>query len=63
MSIATHHVVDIDAPAMNVWAALTEAHGLTSWWSTRLNMSSAKVGAQQHCLFGPPCKMSFRILQ
>jgi uncharacterized protein YndB with AHSA1/START domain len=46
-----HHVVDIDAPAATVWAALTEKQGLTSWWSTRLSMPSARVGAQLHWTF------------
>jgi quinol monooxygenase YgiN/uncharacterized protein YndB with AHSA1/START domain len=47
-----HHVFDIDAPVSTVWAALTEAHGLVSWWSTRLSTSQAEVGAQQHWTFG-----------
>ncbi len=46
-----HHVVDIDTPATTVWAALTEAHGLASWWSTRLSTSEAEVGAQLHWTF------------
>ena len=46
-----HHVVDIDAPATTVWAALTEAQGLTSWWSTKLSTPKAEVGAQQHWTF------------
>ena len=47
-----HHVVDIDTPATAVWAALTEAHGLTSWWSTKLRTSEAEVGTQLHWTFG-----------
>ncbi len=46
-----HHVVDIDTPAMNVWAALTDAHGLASWWSTKLNTRKAEVGARLHWTF------------
>ena len=46
-----HHVVDIDAPAATVWAALTVAHGLASWWSTRLSTPEAEVGVQQHWTF------------
>ena len=46
-----HHVVDIDTPATTVWAALTEAQGLRSWWSTRLNTPEAEVGAQLHWTF------------
>jgi uncharacterized protein YndB with AHSA1/START domain len=41
-----HHVVDIDAPVSTVWAAITEAQGLTSWWSTGLSMPKAEMGAQ-----------------
>src|SRR5579864_3899330 len=47
-----HHVFDIDAPTTTVWAALTTAHGLASWWSTRLSTPEAEVGAQQHWTFG-----------
>ncbi|HEY6411792.1 MAG TPA: SRPBCC domain-containing protein [Ktedonobacteraceae bacterium] len=46
-----HHVVDIDTPVATLWAALTEAQGLTSWWSTRLNTSAAAVGTQLHWTF------------
>lgn len=46
-----HHVVDIDTPAATVWSALTEAQGLTSWWSTRLSTPSAGVGAQLYWTF------------
>jgi uncharacterized protein YndB with AHSA1/START domain len=46
-----HHVVDIDAPAATVWAALTVAHGLMSWWSPRLSTPEAEVGVQQHWTF------------
>ena len=46
-----HHVVDIDAPTTTVWAALTTARGLASWWSTRLSTPEAEVGAQQRWTF------------
>ena len=46
-----HHVLDIDAPATTVWAAITEADGLTSWWSTKLDTGDAKVGALLHWTF------------
>lgn len=46
-----HHVVDIDAPTATVWSALTTAHGLARWWSTRLSTPKAEVGAQQHWTF------------
>jgi uncharacterized protein YndB with AHSA1/START domain len=46
-----HHVVDIDVPAAPIWAALTEAHGLASWWSTELSTPEAEVGVQQHWTF------------
>ena len=29
-----HHVLDIDAPCDDVWAALTEVKELAGWWST-----------------------------
>lgn len=46
-----HHVVDIDAPTATAWAALTEVHGLRSWWSTRLSTPEAEVGARQRWTF------------
>jgi uncharacterized protein YndB with AHSA1/START domain len=46
-----HHVVDIDTPTTTVWAALTEAQGLRSWWSTELSTPKAEVGAQLHWTF------------
>lgn len=46
-----HHVVEIDAPVSTVWSALTDAQGLRSWWSTRLNTPEAAVGAQLHWTF------------
>jgi uncharacterized protein YndB with AHSA1/START domain len=47
-----HHVVDIDTPTTTIWAALTTAHGLASWWSTRLRTPKADIGVQQHWSFG-----------
>ena len=57
-----HHVVDIDAPTATVWAALTVAHGLASWWSTRLGTPEAEVGVQQHwsLLYWEPMQRSFQ---
>ena len=46
-----HHVVDIDAAISTAWAALTEAQGLRSWWSTGLHTPKAAVGAQLHWTF------------
>jgi uncharacterized protein YndB with AHSA1/START domain len=46
-----HHVVDIDAPAATIWSALTDADGLTSWWSTRLDTGEAQVGMLLHWTF------------
>ena len=31
-----HHVVDVDADALVVWAALTEPDRMAGWWSTRV---------------------------
>lgn len=39
-----HHVLDIEAPAEPVWAALTERDGLSRWWSTQVAMAPAAVG-------------------
>lgn len=46
-----HHVLDIDADAATVWAALTEADGRAGCWSTRLRTAPAAVGAQTHWTF------------
>jgi uncharacterized protein YndB with AHSA1/START domain len=46
-----HHVVEIDAPVSIVWAAITNAQDLRSWWSTGLNTPEAAVGAQLHWTF------------
>jgi uncharacterized protein YndB with AHSA1/START domain len=47
-----HHVLDVDAPASTIWSALTDPEGLAGWWSTKLNMPSAEVGADIHWTFG-----------
>jgi uncharacterized protein YndB with AHSA1/START domain len=41
-----HHVVDVDATSEKVWWALTDAGGLTGWWSTKLETTTAAVGVQ-----------------
>jgi uncharacterized protein YndB with AHSA1/START domain len=41
-----HHVLDVDAPAATVWAALTDARGLAGWWSTRVEAPAAAIGAR-----------------
>jgi uncharacterized protein YndB with AHSA1/START domain len=46
-----HHVVDIDAPAATVWAALTEPGAMAAWWSTKVTTPPAEVGAQVHWTF------------
>jgi uncharacterized protein YndB with AHSA1/START domain len=46
-----HHVVDIDAPAATVWAALTEPGPMAGWWSTKVTTPPAAVGAQVHWTF------------
>ena len=47
-----HHVLDIDAAAHQVWAALTEPDGLAGWWSTQLQTGPAQVGARISFTFG-----------
>ncbi len=46
-----HHVVDIEAPAEAVWAALTAPDGLARWWSTRVDPGPAAVGGRTHWPF------------
>jgi hypothetical protein len=41
-----HHVVDVDASADAVWAALTDQDQLAAWWSTRVDAPPAAVGAR-----------------
>lgn len=46
-----HQVVDIDAVRESVWSALTEAHAMAGWWSTRLQTDAAAIGARTHWTF------------
>lgn len=39
-----HHVVDVDADADRVFAALTTEQGLAGWWSTVVSTPPAEVG-------------------
>jgi uncharacterized protein YndB with AHSA1/START domain len=42
-----HHVLDIDAAANTVWAALTEPENMSAWWSTKLETPKpAAVGVR-----------------
>ena len=31
-----HHVIDLDADTLVVWAALTEPDRMAGWWSTKV---------------------------
>lgn len=46
-----HHVLDIDASAATVWAAVTEPDGLRGWWSTTMETGPAAVGSRLHWTF------------
>ena len=39
-----HHVVDIEADAKTVWAALTEHDQMAGWWSTVVDAPDANIG-------------------
>jgi uncharacterized protein YndB with AHSA1/START domain len=39
-----HHVLDIDASTDSIWSAITEADGLASWWSTKVQATKPIVG-------------------
>lgn len=39
-----HHVVDLEAPPGDVWAAIATESGLGSWWSTEVSLESPGVG-------------------
>ncbi len=39
-----HHVLDIDAGAPAVWAALTTEAGLAGWWSPRVSVAETGAG-------------------
>jgi uncharacterized protein YndB with AHSA1/START domain len=47
-----HHVVDMDAGAPVVWAALTDRDQLASWWSTKVEAPPAAVGIRAVWTFG-----------
>lgn len=37
------HVVNIDSPRENVFAAITTEEGLSSWWSTRVQIEEDEI--------------------
>ncbi len=55
-----HHVVDIDAPAGTVWAALTEQERMARWWSTTVESPAPSVGARTHWTFACRTPMEAR---
>jgi uncharacterized protein YndB with AHSA1/START domain len=68
-----HHVVDIDAPADAIWAALTEQDRMAQWWSTKVDAPDAAVGTRVRWAFAgdfnpvmeitaadPPASLSWR---
>jgi uncharacterized protein YndB with AHSA1/START domain len=46
-----HHVLDIDAGAAAVWAALTTGTGLASWWSSQVSMEETNARPQVSFVF------------
>ena len=46
-----HHVVDMDAGAKTVWAALTERDQMAGWWSTLVDAPDANVGTRVRWTF------------
>jgi len=47
-----HHVVDIDAPAPRVWAALTELKDLAGWWGTTVDQTGGPgIGSRLNWTF------------
>ena len=47
-----HHVVDMDATADRVWAALTDLTALAGWWSTKVEEDGGSgVGSRLNWTF------------
>lgn len=40
-----HHVVDVDAPSRELFAAITTQDGLAGWWTTKVDAPTAETGA------------------
>jgi len=46
-----HHVLDIEADLPAAWAALTEAEGLSRWWSRRVSVHGTGDGTEVRFVF------------
>jgi uncharacterized protein YndB with AHSA1/START domain len=56
-----HHVLDVDAPAAKLWAAITEERGLAGWWSTQVRAPQAATGARVEFTFADDFNPAFEI--
>lgn len=58
-----HHVFEIAAPRETVFRALTTTDGLAGWWTTRVRMDDAAVGASIAFTFGGAFNPQMRITE
>jgi uncharacterized protein YndB with AHSA1/START domain len=47
-----HHVIDLDADSLAVWAALTEPDRMAGWWSTKVEAPPQAIGTRTVWTFG-----------
>jgi uncharacterized protein YndB with AHSA1/START domain len=58
-----HHVFDIQAPPEAVFASITTADGLSSWWTTKVQADSAEPGSLLMFTFRGPFRPQLRITE
>ncbi|MGO8862960.1 MAG: SRPBCC family protein [Acidimicrobiales bacterium] len=58
-----HHVFDIQAPPETVFASITTADGLSSWWTTKVNADTALRGSLFLFTFRDPFNPQLRITE
>lgn len=58
-----HHVFEIQAPPETVFASITTADGLSSWWTTKVTADAAERGSLFLFAFRGPFNPQFRITE
>ena len=58
-----HHVCDIQAPPETVFASITTAEGLSSWWTTEVTADTAECGSLFLTTFRGPFNPQLRITE
>ena len=58
-----HHVLDIEADLPAAWAALTEAEGLSRWWSRRVSVHGTGDGTEVRFVFDGDFNPVMRVVE